>query len=189
MSRTLDAATIAALQTGIIRPIVLVKIVTPTFTLRMSSDNQDTAFGGETYQYGTLGNISPVNEAGMSDSGISLTFSGVDLSTLALSSRQDFLNCPVTITILLHDEDWQPIGTGIELFDGYTSSAPSISYGNSSEVSIQCMGKFDALNRPRSERYSDAEQQRKHPGDLGLQYAANVANKDVVWPASSFFDD
>ena len=188
MPRTLDAATIAALQDPVIRWVVIVRIETPSLTLLMTSGDNDLTYNSETYTPGTLGNISPVTEGGLQDSAISITFSGVDVSTLAVAASQDFLNSPVMVRLIPHDDTWQPVGDGILMFDGFTSDAPSISYGSKSEIGVSCKGKFAALDRARSERYSDAEQQRKYPGDLGMQYAASVANKDVVWPASSFFE-
>lgn len=189
MPRTIDAATIAAIQDRLVRWVVIVKIETPSLDILMTSGDNDLSYGGDVYLPGTLGNISPVSEDGLQDSAISLTFSGVDAATLAAAGSQDFLNSPVMVRLIPHDENWQPVGGGILIFDGFTSDAPSISWGNESQVAVSCRGKFAALDRQRSERYSDAEQQRKYPGDLGMQYAASVANKDVVWPASSFFED
>lgn len=188
MSRTIDAATIAAIQNPLVRWVVIVRIETPSLTLKMTSGSNDIVYNSETYTPGTLGAISPVTEQGLNNSAVGITFSGVDLSTLAAAASQDFLNSPVMVRIIPHDDDWLPVGDGILLFDGFTSDAPSISYGSTSEVGVTCKGKFAALDRARSERYSDAEQQRKYPGDLGMQYAASVANKEVIWPASSFFE-
>ena len=189
MPRTIDAATITAIQDATVRWVVIVRIETPGLTLLMTSGSNDLVYNSETYVPGTLGNISPVSEDGLQDSAISVSFSGVDSSTLAAAAAQDFINSPVMVRIIPHDEDWVPVGDGILLFDGFTTEAPSISYGRESEVSVSCKGKFAALDRNRSERYSDAEQQRKYPGDLGMQYAASVANKEVTWPASSFFEE
>ena len=72
MPRTLDAATIAALQDPVIRWVVIVRIETPSLTLLMTSGDNDLTYNSETYTPGTLGNISPVTEGGLQDSAIEL---------------------------------------------------------------------------------------------------------------------
>ena len=43
---------------------------------------------------------------------------------------------------------------------------------------------YDAeLDRPMPLRYSDADQQRLYPGDLGCQYAAQTTEKTVIFPS------
>lgn len=209
MPRTLSADTIAALESGQCKFIVLVKIESPTLTLRMTSSPVDTYFittgawidskiwddddvwydagGAEVYLPGTLGKISPVGEStDISDAGISLTFSGVDVTTLSVSAAPDFINSPVSVVLLISSDVSATAGSFI-LFEGFVTNSPSISYGANSTVVVSCQGKFAALDRERSERYSDQEQQRKHPGDLGLQYATTVSSKEVIWPSASWF--
>lgn len=205
--RTLTPETIAALNSGQVKFIVLASIITPSLAIRMTSDTSGTVFvsgggwddaltwddasiwddyeGSELYVSGTLGSISDIDESKPEETGIAITFSGVDIPTLSAAAMPDFINSPVKVRLLVS-------GGGnsgsILLFDGVTSNAPSISYGNESKITVSCQGKFAALNRSRSERYADAEQQRKYPGDLGMQYASTVASKEVIWPAASFFD-
>ena len=185
--RTLSPDIVAAFESGAVHIIVLVEIVTPTLTVRMTSDTYDNEFNGETFVTGTLGSISAVDESGdISSTGISITFSGVDPTTLAVAASNGFLNSPVKIWLHISSDVSETEGAML-FFDGFTTGAPSISYGNSSSVAVSCQGKFAALDRPRSERYADAEQQKKYPGDLGMQYASTVANKVVIWPAAKWF--
>lgn len=212
MPRTLSPETIAALSSGSPRFVVLVRIETPTLTLRMTSDTAPTDFGGETYTPGTLGGIGAVREGSdMTETTIGIDFSGVDLPTLAVAASPAFINSPVSVwllvgrggapavfradstsvtadsTILTADEMGWAVWGNILLFSGFTAGAPNISYGQESRVMVQCKGKFAALDRPRTERYADQEQQRKYPGDLGMQYASTVSSREVIWPAASWF--
>ena len=98
MPRTLSPDTIAALSSGSPRFAVLVRIQTPSLTLRMTSDTIPVSFGGETYTPGTLGGIGTVKEGGkMEDTSIGIDFSGVDVPTLAVAASPDFLNSPVSV--------------------------------------------------------------------------------------------
>lgn len=212
MPRTLSPEAIAALSSGSPRFGVLVRIETPTLTLRMTSETGPIEFGGETYMPGTLGGIGAVHEGSdMTETTIGIDFSGVDLPTLAVAASPEFINSPVSV--------WLRVGTGntlavfradstivtadstthtademggilwgsMLLFAGFTAGAPNISYGQESRVMVQCKGKFAALDRPRTERYADQDQQRKYPGDLGMQYASTVSSREVIWPAAGWF--
>lgn len=213
MPRTLSPDTITALSSGSPRFVVLVRIQTPTLTLRMTSNSGPVAFNGEVYNPGTLGSIGAVREdANMANTLIAIDFSGVDLPTLAVAASPDFINSPVSVwllvesgagpladlrgdlttvtadnTLLTADEMNGFLSGSLLLFSGFTAGAPSISYGQESRVVVQCKGKFAALDRPRTERYADQDQQRKYPGDVGMQYASTVSSRDVIWPASSWF--
>lgn len=213
MPRTLSPDTVAALSSGSPHFSVLVRIETPSLTLRMTSDTGPVVFGGETYTPGTLGSIGTVKEGSkMEDTGISIDFSGVDAPTLAVAASPDFLNSPVSVWLLVSgggmgftelrgDSEAVTVDTitltadmenefltgNVLLFSGFTAGAPNISYGQESRVVVQCHGKFAALDRPRTERYADQDQQRKYPGDIGMQYASTVSSRDVIWPAASWF--
>lgn len=185
MPRTLSPEAITALSSDSPRFVVLVRIATPSLTLRMTSDTGPVSFGGETYMPGTLGGIGAVREGSdMAETTIGIDFSGVDLPTLAVAASPDFINSPVSVWLLV--EGGGQSGS-VLLFSGFTAGAPNISYGQESRVMVQCKGKFAALDRPRTERYADQDQQRKYPGDLGMQYASTVSSRDVIWPAASWF--
>jgi hypothetical protein len=42
-------------------------------------------------------------------------------------------------------------------------------------------------DRPRTVRYTDAQQQILFPGDLGFQYVEEMAEASIVWPGKEFF--
>tara|TARA_R110002167_G_scaffold45515_5_gene136739 strand:+ start:2515 stop:3081 length:567 start_codon:yes stop_codon:yes gene_type:complete len=187
MSRIIDDATVLAMQADVTRPIVLVKVNTPSLDILMCSAMQDLDFGGDTYSYGVLGNISTINETDdLKDASITLTFSAVDPTIIAAVSGSDFVNSTVTVRIMFFDEDWQSVGDGLLFFEGGASSQ-NIALGQTAEISVNCKSKIAALNRARSERYSDQDQQAKYHGDLGMQYATTVSSKDIVWPAAEWF--
>lgn len=212
MPRTISADAIAALSSGSPRFVVLVRIETPSLTVRMTSESGSVNFEGEVYEPGTLGNIGSVSESNdISQSSIGIDFSGVDIPTLAVASSADFINSPVSIYLLVGgggipaefrgdstlvtadssmvtaDSAGSVFTGNIHLFSGYTAGSPNISYGSESKVSVICRGKFAALNRKKTERYADQDQQRKYPGDIGMQYASTVASRDVIWPSASWF--
>ena len=187
MSRVIDDATILALSDDSVRPVFLVKIATPSFDILMCSAMQDVDFGGDTYIYGPLGNISTISETDdLKDSQTSITFSAVDPALISAVSGSDFINSDVSIQLMFFDDQWQPVGDGLLYFEGGAASQ-NIALGQTAEITVNCKSKLSTLSRPRSQRYSDQDQQAKHPGDLGMQYATTVSSKDVVWPSAEWF--
>ena len=188
MTRIIDDATSLALQDDVTRPIVLVKIATPSGDILMCSAMQDVLFAGDTYTYGTLGAISPINETDdLNDSSITLSFSAIDSATISAIAAPDFINSQVTVRVMYYNEQWQSVGDGLLYFEGGAASQ-NIALGETAEITVNCKSKLSTLSRPRSERYSDQDQQAKYPGDLGMQYATTVSSKTIVWPASEWFE-
>ncbi len=50
------------------------------------------------------------------------------------------------------------------------------------EVSVMCESLFSLRSRPVVSQYTDADQQRRFPGDLGFNFVASLRNKVVTWP-------
>jgi len=189
MLRPLDNATIAALQRAYKRWIIAVAIDLPGLSLRLSSGQSNFEFNGETYTYGSLSSLGAIGEEARSK-GLSLEVGvvAVDPAVMTAFANADYINSPARVYLLPHDEDWNIIGGGILFFDGVLVDS-SLSYGRKPEVRLRCGSSADSAFRVRSERYSDAEQQAKYPGDLGMQYAAEVGFAQVIWPAASFYED
>lgn len=187
MSRYIDDATVLVLQEPVKRPVVLVEIITPTIPIRMCSAMQDIEHEGETYTYGTLGNIGTVSETdNINDAQISIDFSAVDPATISAIGANNFINSPIKVIVVFYSDSWQPVGDGLLYFEG-SAASQNIALGQSAQITVNCKSKIASLSRPRSERYSDQEQQAKHPGDLGMQYATTVSSQEIVWPSSAWF--
>ena len=189
MSRLVDNGTIRAMSKGSYRPIVLVEIVTPSLNIRLVSNSQDVVYNGNTYTAGLLGGISEITEStDLNKAQISLIVSGVEPSIKAAVVAPDFINSKITVRVQFFDENWKTPGDGLIYFVGSAASQNIASSANS-EITISCKSRIATLSRPRSERYSDQEQQAQHPGDLGMQYATELASRQIIWPARQWFKD
>lgn len=185
MPRTLPQSTINALKSESVAALVFIRIETPSSTVRLTSASGAVTFKGEVYLPATFGEVSNVTEDGdMSTSGIGFSMSGLEYSLLQLASESSFLNSPVSIWAQFEGDN----DTGeMLLFEGFTSGAPSINFGNDCSILVTCQGKFAALNRPRSLRYTDAQQRERFPDDKGMEYAAQVSTREIIWPSAQWF--
>jgi hypothetical protein len=49
-------------------------------------------------------------------------------------------------------------------------------------VSISAESLFSLRSRPKASLYTDADQQRRFPGDKGFEFVASLVNKVLTWP-------
>jgi hypothetical protein len=61
---------------------------------------------------------------------------------------------------------------------------PEFVYGENGErsVTVRCESLFSLRSRPRYAMYTDSDQQRRFPGDLGFSFVAGLVSKVVTWP-------
>ncbi len=189
MPRTIDSGTITAMSQDSYKPVVLVEVNTPSLDIRLTSNTQDVVYDSNTYTAGALGGISTISEtADINDAQISIIFSGIDPAIKAAVVASDFINSKVTVRVQFFDGGWKSSGDGLIYFIG-SAASQNIASGQSSDITVSCKSKVASLSRPRSERYSDQEQQAQYPGDLGMQYASELASKDIIWPNSAWFKE
>ena len=189
MPRTIDSGTMRAMTKHDYKPVVLVEIITPSLDIRLTSNMQDVIYNTNTYTAGILGGISTIPETSdLNDAQISLMLSGVDPAIKAGVVASDFINSSITVRVQFFSDDWISSGDGLLYFTG-SAASQNIASGSSSEITISCKSLIASLSRPRSERYSDQEQQAQHPGDLGMQFASELASRDIIWPAAEWFKE
>lgn len=189
MTRSIDSNTLRAMTQQDYKPVVLVEIITPSLNIRLTSNTQDLVFDSNTYTAGLLSGISEIPETtDLKDAQIALGFSGIDPAIKAAVVSPDFINSQVTVRIQFFDQNWVTSGDGLIYFIG-SAASQNIASGKSSAITVSCKSRISSLSRPRSERYSDQEQQAQHTGDLGMQYASELASKEIIWPAATWFKE
>jgi hypothetical protein len=62
----------------------------------------------------------------------------------------------------------------------------SIDLGETAAVTVRLENRMADWERPRVRRYTDEDQQRAYPGDLGFQFLTATVDKDIVWPGSNW---
>lgn len=67
---------------------------------------------------------------------------------------------------------------------GFRMLKPSFAWTEEGERSVQISAEsiFSLRSRPRHAMYTDADQQRRFPGDKGFAFVGSLVNKVVTWP-------
>jgi hypothetical protein len=125
--------------------------------------------------------MSPIEEGATVEArGIQLSLNGFDLSALALVRDEFQVGQPVKVYVgafsggaLIAD----PINSWIGRMD-----APTISVdGKTATISISCESRLVQLNVAVDRRYTNDDQQRDHPGDLGFSHVSAIQEVPIYW--------
>ena len=182
MTRAMDTNQAAALAADHIEGIAFVQLDFAT-TLRLSTLPYNFSWNGFTWiGAGNLGQISPVGEnVDLQAQGVSLSLAGIDPSLISTALGEQYQGKPAQIWFCpLNTDTGQLIGTPIRIFGGRIDTM-DIEVGETATITLTAEGKLIDFFRPRVSRYTDAEQQLRYPGDLGLQYINSLIEVNVVW--------
>lgn len=130
--------------------------------------------------------IEPVKEKGSSYEGLKVTIAGVTSGSLALALTEKMQGRTITLRLAALDAG-NALQVDANCWSGLLDT-PVITDGpDGATVTLQAEHRMATWDRPRVKRYTDATLQKDYPGDLGLQYVAEMENKQIVWPSAEFF--
>ena len=182
MTRAMDANQAAATTAAAGSGIAFVQLDFTT-TLRLSNLPYNFSWNGFTWiGAGSLGEITPIGEnVDLQAQGVSLTLAGIDSSLVSTALGEQYQGKPCQIWFCpLNPDNGQLIGTPMRIFSGRIDTM-DIEVGETATITLAAEGKLIDFFRPRVARYTDAEQQLRYPGDLGLQYVNSLQEKEIKW--------
>jgi len=143
-------------------------------------------FGGGTYSgLGGLGNISQVVETTeVSAKGVELTLSGIDSNILSLALTDQYRGREMAIYALFHNDDFSAYEQ-TTIFRGRMNQMKIQEGEDSSTISMTCESRLILLERPKERHYTNEDQTRLYPGDLGLEYLSTMVATDIYWGSAS----
>jgi hypothetical protein len=157
--------------------------------------NTDLIVGGNTYKpmrgYGRIDGLGLA--AGTLSEVVTMTLDGLpdmplDFLAKALADTEEVDQRIVTIGLQLFNNEWQPVGSPIPLFRGFTQP-PVISRtpmegaeGATQTVTITAENVFYGRSRPPHGRNTDRDQQARSPGDKFFGFVASLLSKVIRYP-------
>jgi hypothetical protein len=186
--RTLSSAALAALQRTPLPIAVLVEMDLASGQLYLNTASVDLTIGGTIY-YGTkgLGKIDSVQDNPAEVKQLSFQLSGVPSTEIALVLTEPVQGKPVRVKVAIFSPDtYQIIETEMR-WAGLLDVMAIEDSATTATIQVTAEHLGIDLIRPSGSLYSDAEQQRLHPGDPSLQFMADQVDVRVVWPAAAFF--
>lgn len=180
--RTTTGAIDTALAGGNVPLILFVEMDFPSGFLRVNNSGQNFDWGGYTWiGVGALGSIDQITEASdLSAQGLGFSISGVptEYISTALGQKYQGRSCKVWFAPL--DSNHQVIADPIGSFN-YRMDTMDIELGQTATIRVSAESRLVDWERNNVSRYTDEEQQRLYPGDLGLQFVPQMAEKEIRW--------
>jgi hypothetical protein len=183
MSRDISAGVQSAISATEVQPIILFEGSFSSGTVYVWSGYGDLVWDGNTYLgVGTLGAISNVSEASeISAKGITVSMSGIPSSLISLVLGDVRQGAVGKVHMGFLNSSGVVIDDPILMFEGKLD-VPSIQEGgDTSTITLSYESRLIDLQRAREGRYTNEDQLRAFPGDLGCAFIASLQEKIINW--------
>lgn len=181
MTRSINAATITALQSDAIRLAHLVQIDFPTVA-RITDYFHEVELDGNGFDpVGHLLSIGqPQETQDLRVGTVQITLSGVDQAYVSVFLNQQYINRRARIWKAVLDTDGSIIGDAILTFDGQITGYGIRDNENDSVITVSCASHWADFQRKAGRLTNTNSQQYFFPDDTGFKFAAN-STKDIKW--------
>jgi hypothetical protein len=182
MARDLPVAVASAITQPVVPLAFFAELQFASGTVRMWSGFGTKSWNGQNWSgAGDFGGLSPVDESTeVRAAGLAFTLSGIPSNSIALALGDSYRGRPCKLWMAILDDAEAIVGAH-QIFAGRMDVMKIDDTGETATISVQAESRLVDLRRPRSLRYTDAEQQRLFAGDVGLEYVAKLAEKPLFW--------
>jgi hypothetical protein len=184
--KSLSIAQQSALDASHVVPVVFAQIDFAVDNVqRYCTAGASIAWNGYTWLgTGGLVNIEPIRETGAIESvGLRVTMSGVPSNLISLALVGEFQGRPITLWLGLLDSAGALIGTPVAEYAGRLDTMTIVEGEQSATIALTVESEMAALMSAAVRRFTDADQQKQYPGDLGFQYVAQMREKALPFPS------
>ncbi len=179
MSRDITSTVSNALDDDVIKPFFAVDIGFDDNPLYVWNGYGDLTIGSKTYLgAGQLLNISSVEETTeMEAKGATITMSGIPSSFLssALTEAYQGRECKIYFGVTSTPSDY------VEVFAGELDQMNIVEASDTATIEVKAENVLVKLETPVIRRFTDQDQQSRFSGDLGLEYVADLQDKEIFW--------
>lgn len=188
--RTVNTAATAILNGShtVVPLALLVDMPDLSSPLRLCTGRWALTWGGHTYTAaGTLGEVEAAQESSAGPRPLNLKLNGVPASMRSLVLTENVQGKAVSLSLAIFDPDTYQIADAVLEWAGTLDVLDWVDDGTTGVITVSAESAGIDLLRGVSVRYTDQDQQRLFPGDLGFQYVIDQGEKSITWPAASFF--
>jgi hypothetical protein len=188
---------LARLSAGVVRMATLVEFMflneaDASLPIRLWNGTGLLTAGGHTWDgFAGLGSISGLEETrGAVSQQATFTLSGVaaDIAAAALQESDKVQGRDANVYLQFFDADWQVVGSPVPVWAGQmqppriTRTSIADDGGAARTVNLPAENVFFKRSRVPAGRYTDREQQSRHPGDKACSLTPTLPGRRIVWP-------
>ena len=188
MTREISPQAAQAGAAEVVRVLVLALFDFGSGPVRITSAPYDVAYDldadGVAEVWATtlgMGTVSGVEEGTETQAyGITCTLSGIPQEAISLALQENPQGRQAYLWLAFLDAEHRIIPTPVLIFSGRMDTMP-IEIGTTAELTLSVESRLADWDRIRGGRYTDAEQQRRCPGDRFFQFTASAVDKELTW--------
>jgi hypothetical protein len=178
----ITADVITATSAEIVRPFALMELQLDSGTTRVNNTDRDITWDGNVYAgIGSLGRVTQIQEgAELSAYGISMELTGIPGAYISMVLNENYQGKPCLIYIGFYDSNYAIVNDPFLAFSGRLDQS-QITLGEKATVTLSAESLLVDWERARVSRFTDSEQRSMYPEDLGLEFVAQMVEKQIIW--------
>jgi len=186
MSRSLTSAMQSAVTADLVRPIILVQCAFDSGNLNLWNGVGNLTVSSVDYVgAGTLLAIGEISETSeLQANGITVTLSGITDPLLAKARDEDYQGRELKVLLGAMDSSNGVISTPVNVFSGFMDTMVINDSSETATIQIAVENRLIGFERTRVRRYTAEDQLIDFPNDKGLEFVADMAEKEIVWGRS-----
>jgi len=186
MSRSLTSEMQSAVTADLVRPITLVQCAFDSGNLNLWNGIGDLTVDSVDYVgAGTLLNISAITESSeLTANGVSVGLSGVTEPLISKARDEDYQGRELKILLGAMDASNGVVSDPIIVFSGFMDTMILNDGGETATIQVTVENRLIEFERTRVRRYTAEDQKIDYPNDKGLEFVAEMAEKEIVWGRS-----
>lgn len=178
----MTAAALAAIKDGNVPLVVLIEMDLSGGFIRVNNSSQNFTWNGYTWVgLGVLGSIGRIDEnSDLSAAGITFQLSGVPQEDITFALAQQYQGRSLKMWIAPLNSNHIIIVDPIGPYE-YRMDTMDIELGQTATITVSAESRLIDWERSWGLRYTDEEQRRLYPTDMGLQFVPQMAEKQIKW--------
>lgn len=181
-TRGLTGAMLAELANPSITPVLFVELEFGSGTVRLSTAGHTVAWNGSDWiGVGLLGIVDPIKEStALEAHGLRLGLSGLDPAVLSIALQESYQGRAARVWLALINEAGAIVADPLLIVQGRMDTM-EVSTGTTATVIIAVESDLTMWARPVSNRFTDPDQQRLHPGDKFFEHVVEASERTIQW--------
>lgn len=186
--RTTTAAFDSNTSTPSIKGVFFAEFQFASGSVRLTSNATDITWNGFTWTGGAQVAVAELREVQGNESiGLTFDLAGVNPAYISLALTEFMKGRTATLWFAPLDASYQVVTSPSVEFIGVIDSMPITDGKETATVRLQCESRALEWSRVAQILYTNETQQMLFPGDNFFDFLPQLVEKQIVWPAKSFF--
>ena len=183
MSRSLTSGMVSAVTADLVRPILLVQCAFDSGNLNLWNGIGDLTVDSVDYVgAGTLLRVGEIAETSeLAANGLSVVLSGVTEPLISKARDEDYQGRELKVLMGAMDATNSVIADPVVIFSGFMDTMVINDGAETATIQVSVENRLIEFERNRVRRYTAEDQKIDYPNDKGLEFVAEIAEKEIAW--------